>query len=51
MKPPVKNDRSPWLWVWVGGAFAVMLAAWGVFIVVAAGHHVADVPVVTRAPH
>ncbi|MFA6289411.1 MAG: hypothetical protein WC661_18680 [Opitutaceae bacterium] len=50
MKKSIKNDRLTWLWVWVGGAFLVMLAAWAVMFTAAAKSDVEDVPLATRAP-
>jgi len=49
MKKSIKNDRLTWLWVWVGGAFLVMLAAWAVMFTVASRNHVQDVPLATHA--
>ena len=49
MKKSIKNDRLTWLWIWVGGAFLVMLAAWTVMFTVASQNHVQDVPLATRA--
>ncbi len=51
MKTTAKNERLTWLWVWVAGAFLVMLAAWTVMFTLAAKNHVEEVPVVTRMPH
>ena len=51
MSKAVKKNAKPWLWVWVGGAFLVMLAAWAVMFTVAAKNRVEDVPVVTQPPH
>ena len=51
MSKPVKNNRSPWLWVWVAGAFLAMFAAWAVFFTVASQNHVDEVPLETHAPH
>ena len=42
------KGRSGWLWVWVGGAFGVMLAAWAVLFTLASKHRVEDVPVITQ---
>jgi succinate dehydrogenase hydrophobic anchor subunit len=48
MTKSIKNDRLTWLWVWVAGAFLVMLTAWAVMITVASKNRVAEVPLATR---
>ena len=40
---PVRRSR---LWLWVVAAFAVQLAAWAVWLVIASKHKVQEVPVV-----
>jgi len=47
MKKSAEGDRLTWLWVWVGGAFLVMLAAWAAMFTAAAKNHVEDVPLST----
>lgn len=46
-----KNDRSPWLWVWVAGAFLVMFIAWAVMFNIASKNRVAEVPLATHPAH
>ena len=36
------------LWLWVGLAFGLMLAAWTTFFVIAAQHKVEEVPLQTQ---
>ena len=47
---PEENDPVPArpsrLWLWVVAAFAVQLAAWGVWLVIANQHKVQEIPVV-----
>ena len=40
--------RAPWLWVWVGGAFVLMLLAWTVLLVVAYQNRVVEVPLAIK---
>ncbi len=42
------HKRAPWLWVWVGGAFVLMLLAWTVLLVVAHQNRVLEVPLITK---
>ena len=51
MKKNAETDRLTWLWVWVGGAFLLMFAAWAVLFTLAAKNHVEDVPLVTQIHH
>lgn len=41
VRPPEAKDRLLW---WVGGAFALLFAAWTTFFVIASRQHVAEVP-------
>lgn len=47
---PGESSSSPAprsrLWWWVVAAFAVQLAAWGVWLVIASKHKVQEIPVV-----
>ena len=43
-----QSKRAPWLWVWVSGAFVMMLFAWAVLLVVAHQNRVVEVPLATR---
>ena len=45
MNQPGKKSR---LWWWIVAAFALQLAAWGVWFTIAASHRVEEVPLAPR---
>ncbi|PTX95532.1 hypothetical protein [Opitutus sp. ER46] len=44
---PVRRPRTSRLWWWVGLAFALQLAAWTAWLILAAKNPVAEVPLAT----
>ena len=48
--PPAAPPRPSRLWLWFVAAFAVQLAAWIAWFVVASHHQVQDVPLAPRKP-
>ena len=51
---PAENEPAPAarpsrLWLWVVAAFALQLAAWTVWLVIAARHPVQEVPLATKS--
>lgn len=43
-----KAAKSSRLWYWVGAAFALQLAAWTAWLIVASHHQIEEIPLATH---